>query len=96
MERAMSNLLLSPRAHRLLSFLYAKEGNEEAAAMEFEIAETCIQGILATGEGSRENPFLVNLEFTKAIRNLFELHMLRSAPFRLLFCTFDSGGLFYC
>lgn len=59
MERAMSNLLLSPRAHRLLSFLYAKEGNEEAAAMEFEIAETCIQGILATGEGSRENPFLV-------------------------------------
>lgn len=59
LERAMSNLLLSPRAHRLLSFLYAKEENEEAAEMEFGIADTCLQGILTTGEGSLENPYLV-------------------------------------
>lgn len=59
MERAMSNLLLSPRAHRMLSFLYFKEGNEEAAGMEYAIAESCLQGILATGEGSLEKPFLV-------------------------------------
>ncbi len=56
---SMPNLLLSPRAHLMLSFL-AKETNEEDhAKMEGFIAATCCEGVLSTGEGTQESPYVV-------------------------------------
>lgn len=56
---AMPNLLLSPRAHLMLSFLYSKQGDERSSQMELMLASACIDGILATGDGSAQSPYLV-------------------------------------
>jgi hypothetical protein len=59
MQKAMGNLMLSPRAHYLLGFLHSKLGNDQAAQMECAIAQACIEGILSTGDGTPHNPFIV-------------------------------------
>lgn len=56
---AIPNLLLSPGAHQMLSFLSAKCGDEEASKMEMMIAAACAEGILATGSGTAEEPYIV-------------------------------------
>ena len=56
---SMGNLLLSPNAHQMLGFLHHKLGNEEAAEMELTIAHACILGILDTGDGTKDNPYIV-------------------------------------
>ena len=56
---AMPNLLLSPRVHLLLSFLAEKQGDSKTAEMEGYIAATCCEGILSTGDGSREAPYFI-------------------------------------
>lgn len=59
-QKAMGNLILSPRAHQFLGFLHHKLGNEQAAQMEMMIGHACIEGILATGDGSANNPYIVS------------------------------------
>lgn len=59
LKKAMVNLILSPRAHQLLGFLCYKLGDERAAQMESMIGQACLQGILATGDGSRKSPYVV-------------------------------------
>ena len=56
---AMTNLMLSPRAHQLLGFLHHKLGDEQAAQMEMMIGRACVEGILATGDGSVNAPYVV-------------------------------------
>ncbi len=56
---AMPNVLLSPRAHLLLSYISAKTGDEERAQTEGAIACSCAEGILSTGDGSREHPYQI-------------------------------------
>lgn len=56
---AMPNFLLSPRAHRYLATAARKAGDLDTAKKEIVIARKCIEGILATGDGSREKPYLV-------------------------------------
>jgi hypothetical protein len=56
---AMSNLVLSPTAHLLLSIAADKIGDQKGAQIEREIATTCFKGILTTGDGSRTNPYLI-------------------------------------
>ncbi|MEQ8790199.1 MAG: DUF4919 domain-containing protein [Pirellulaceae bacterium] len=56
---AMPNLLLSPRAHLALAHIAEESGQGEKAKMEEFFAVSCCEGILATGAGTRENPFLV-------------------------------------
>jgi UDP-N-acetylglucosamine transferase subunit ALG13 len=56
---AMSNLVLSPRAHQLIGFLYHKLGDDESAQMEMMISHACIEGILASGDGSENDPYIV-------------------------------------
>lgn len=58
-QNGMPNLILSPRAHRLLSYLHFKAGDKESAQFEFAFSEACLKGILATGDGSTQNPYLV-------------------------------------
>ena len=59
LQQSMPNLLLSPRAHHLLGFLFAKSENHQAAEMEMYIAHACLIGIESTGDGSPESPYLV-------------------------------------
>ena len=58
-QKAMPNLLLSPRAHMLASMAYKKLGKQEEAKMEATIYWRCIDGILSTGDGTRERPYAV-------------------------------------
>ncbi|HUT32332.1 MAG TPA: DUF4919 domain-containing protein [Planctomycetota bacterium] len=59
LEKAMPSLLLSPRAHGMAAM--AAEGLNDAAKAksEREAAAKCIQGMLATGDGSADKPYLV-------------------------------------
>ena len=56
---AMPNLLLSPRAH-LIASLAARE-LDDTKAHEFEnfVCFRCLDGLLATGDGGEDQPFLV-------------------------------------
>lgn len=56
---SMKNLMLSPRAHQFLGFLHHKLGDDEAAQMELVVGKTCLDGLLSTGNGSREEPYVV-------------------------------------
>lgn len=58
-RQSMPNLVLSPRAHLLLSFAADKLGDEDGAKMEQFVAATCCEGILLTGDGSSDNPYIV-------------------------------------
>ena len=55
----MPNWFLNPNAHVLAGFLHHKLGNEDAAQMETALAHLMLQGILSTGDGSRERPYKV-------------------------------------
>lgn len=59
LQKSMSNLLLSPRAHILLGTIHAELENAERASAEQSAADACIQGILATGDGSESLPYIV-------------------------------------
>ncbi|MBF0227700.1 MAG: hypothetical protein HQK76_19810 [Desulfobacterales bacterium] len=53
------NLLLSPNAHLTIAFIADKLNNKDESEMEIFIAKTCCDGILATGDGSMDNPYIV-------------------------------------
>ncbi len=55
----MGNFLLNPRIHQYLSFAWHKQGKEQNAAMEYGIAKQCLEGILSTGTGEKDRPYLV-------------------------------------
>jgi len=56
---SMPNLLLSPSAHYLLSLIAGKLNDQKSAELEGAIASSCVKGILATGDGSHEKPYIV-------------------------------------
>lgn len=56
---SMPNLLLSPMAHIMSAYLHDKLGDKQTSEMEAALAHRCIEGILLTGDGSAERPFLV-------------------------------------
>jgi len=58
-SEALPNLLLSPRAHLVLAVIAEKTGDKEAAQAERLIARICAEGILASGSGSRAEPYPV-------------------------------------
>jgi hypothetical protein len=59
LSSSIPNLLLSPRAYMMFSFIEEKLQNEENAEAERYIAATCCEGILATGDGTESNPYIV-------------------------------------
>ena len=58
LDKGMPNLLLSPRAHRFAAMAAHSLGNDDRAKVEFDIADKCAQGMLATGDGSADKPYL--------------------------------------
>ncbi len=58
-SKSMPNLILSPLAHKLASRAYSKLGREQESGLEKLLFAVCILGILATGDGSIQKPYLV-------------------------------------
>jgi hypothetical protein len=60
LQRAIVNLLLSPRAHLVSAFLHSKAGDEASVELEMALRDACRDGILATGDGTEAQPYLVS------------------------------------
>jgi len=58
-RESMPNLLLSPRAHLIAGMAAGKMNDDEAMRREGTFWIRCIDGILATGDGTEERPYLV-------------------------------------
>ena len=58
-ENLWPNHFLSPDVHLKLGFAHHKMGNEKEAEMERMISVLLLQGIELTGDGTKENPYLV-------------------------------------
>jgi hypothetical protein len=54
---AQPNLLLSPEAHFLLSLTARELGDSDGADAEKFICFSCVEGILGSGDGTRESPY---------------------------------------
>ncbi len=55
----MANLLLSPRAHLLSAMVADKLGDADRSRFEGFIARRCIDGIMSTGDGTADKPWVV-------------------------------------
>jgi hypothetical protein len=56
---SMPNLLLSPGTHMLMSYIAIESKDDELAEMERFIASALCEGILDTGGGTKESPYVV-------------------------------------
>lgn len=59
LQQSMRNLLLSPAAHSLLAFIAEQTNDKRNAEYEGRLAVTFAEGILTTGEGTEEFPYLI-------------------------------------
>jgi hypothetical protein len=59
MGALMPNWLLSPRVHRLLAYAAGQLGDTETAQREGYLARACLRGLLQSGDGTPERPYLV-------------------------------------
>ena len=59
LDKAMPNLLLSPRAHLYGIQIARGLGDDAAVARERDIFRKCLKGILSTGDGSPDRAYIV-------------------------------------
>lgn len=59
LESVLPGWILNPGIHQMLSFIWHKLGQEEAAQYEFAVAVALLNAILSTGDGSKAQPYLV-------------------------------------
>ncbi|MCH5372941.1 MAG: DUF4919 domain-containing protein, partial [Planctomycetes bacterium] len=59
LDRSMPNLQLSPRAHQLAAVAAEHAGDTSRAHAERLAASACVEGIISTGDGTRQRPYLV-------------------------------------
>ena len=55
----MGNFLLNPRVHKYLAFAFGQRGDKEKARIEYQLGNLCLEGILSTGTGEEDKPYLV-------------------------------------
>jgi hypothetical protein len=80
LKAAQPNLLLSPRAHLFAAILARKRGEQQRVEMETFFANACAQGILSTGNGSENAPYLVlRIEDERDILKYIEKKMVEQA-----------------
>lgn len=95
LEKAMPNLLLSPRAHPCAAMAAEGLGEAEKAKAERDAAAKCIEGMLATGDGSPEKPYTVSrvsdecdlLRHLKKARNVQGLRQKDGKSFDVMQCA---------
>ncbi len=59
LESIQPHWIANPDYYRLLAIVYEKLGQDEAAQREHRIALLLVEGILSTGDGSEQQPYLV-------------------------------------
>ncbi len=59
LQEALPNLLLSPQAHLLMAAIAEELGEPSQEQLEDFLASTCAEGILSTGDGTKDKPYLV-------------------------------------
>jgi len=91
-------LLLSGEAHFILALAHEKAGNDEHCQMEKFLAFRCVSGLLGTGDGSRERPYLVTspadeYDVLNALSKQSTMQSLHHEPDgRVLDCQRVDGG----
>jgi len=60
-KRSSATLLLSPELHMLAGYAARELGDDELFNMERIIASACVRGMLDTGDGTREKPYIVSV-----------------------------------
>jgi tetratricopeptide (TPR) repeat protein len=58
-QAAQPDLALSPQAHFYAARCYEELGQKEMQKKELAVVRACLEGLLATGDGSPERPFVV-------------------------------------
>lgn len=82
----MNSWFLNPGIHLLVSRAHLKMENEENARVELALAKLFLKGILSTGDGSEEHPYLV-------MRVADEYDILRFFEKKLrIQCLIEEGG----
>ncbi|WP_430408672.1 DUF4919 domain-containing protein [Kordia sp.] len=59
MEYTNINVILSPRVHLMKKYAATQLGKEKDATSEYFLGHRILEGIHATGDGSKEKPFMV-------------------------------------
>jgi hypothetical protein len=60
-QLSRGTLQLSPEVHMLAGYAARKQGDEELFNMERAITAACVRGILDTGDGTKEKPYVVSV-----------------------------------
>ncbi len=55
----LDNWMLTPYLHECLALAHRRLGDESLCALEAELAAACARGILMTGDGTAERPYLI-------------------------------------
>jgi hypothetical protein len=55
----MPNWVLTPAVHKIACLTAKRRGDERAAMVEARLAMACIQGLMATGDGTKDKPYVV-------------------------------------
>lgn len=98
LDQSMPNLLLSPRAQSYYRVALEGLGDHQEAKRRDEIAEKCLQGILATGNGTPKAPYLVTrtsdeYDVIRSFKKRMSFQALREVEGRscdMLRCTDES------
>ena len=97
-----ANMILSPRFHWVMSFILNELKEDEDANLSFVISSNCIKGILSSGNGSKEKPYLITrisdehdvLEHLEKILALQSLEKIERKSYDHLQCT-DKSELWF-
>ncbi len=57
--KVIDNWMLTPYIHECLALAHQRLGDEKLCALETELYSACARGILMTGDGTEERPYLV-------------------------------------
>lgn len=97
----LSSLLLSGEAHFIVALAHEKLGDADAGQMEKYLAFVCVKGILGTGDGSQERPYLVTstadeYDVLNALSKRPTMQSLHHEPDRVLDRqTVDGGEIWF-
>lgn len=96
-SRHLSTLLLSGEAHFILALAHEKLGNDDLSRMEKYLAFICVKGILGTGDGSKDRPYLVTstadeYDALNALSKASAMQSLHHEAERVLDCHAVEGG----
>ena len=58
-SQVVDNWMLTPYIHEALALAYKKLDDHERSSLEYALSVACAEGIISTGDGTAEKPYLV-------------------------------------